>query len=92
MKGYAYRDQYGILHIVEDYETAVLYAVGEIKEVDCEYGGGFLKIDGHEVYDYGNGEVYIDGNKNNGIHVNEFVKENPEVVEKLNKFLSDYGL
>jgi hypothetical protein len=77
------------LHVVEDFETALEYAVGEVKQIDCEYGGGYLKVDGEDVFDYGNGEIYVGGNKNSGIPLEELV---PEKIERIKTVLAKIGL
>lgn len=92
MIGYAYRDEYGILHVVSDLATAIEFAHSEVKEVDCEYGGGFPKVNGKDVFDYGNGEIYIGGNKNSGIPISVLEEENPEEAKLVKELLQSIGL
>jgi len=87
MKGYAYRDKYGILHVVDDLDTAQGYAVGPIKEVDCDHAVGYLMVDGKEIFDYGNGEVYVGGNKESGVPL----EESP-IAELVKDVLAKIGL
>ncbi len=49
---YAYLDQYGILHIVDNRETAEKYASGKIVETGIENGGGYPVADGKHVIVY----------------------------------------
>jgi hypothetical protein len=92
MVGYAYRDKFGILHIVSNEEVAKEYAFGEYKEVDCEYAGGFPKVNGKKVFDYGNGEVYVGGNKGDGIPLDELEEKNPDEAEAVKELLEKIGL
>lgn len=66
MLGYAYRDKNDILHVTKDKKTAQEYAKGKVVAVNCEYGGGYLKVLGKNVFDYGGGKIYWGGNEKSG--------------------------
>ncbi len=55
---YAYRDQNGILHCVQEVHTARRYAKGKIipTRIDCQ--NGFPAWKGHKIVDYGQGRIF----------------------------------
>lgn len=66
MLGYAYRDKNDILHVTGSEKTAKQYAKGKVVAIDCNYGGGYLKVLGKNVFDYGGGKIYWGGNEKSG--------------------------
>lgn len=62
---YAYKDKYGILHVVGNKEEAEQYAVSQIVEYKGNHAGGYLVVGGQKIFDY-NGKVYVGGNEKNG--------------------------
>lgn len=75
---YAYLDEYGVLHAVEDEKTAKEFS-GNGKVVSdpiaCE--GGYPVVDG-QVIVYEDGKAYVDGNERNGR-----VISTPLVIEQI---------
>lgn len=64
---YAYRDKYGILHGTDDYLTALKKSRdGRIFETDLPCNGKYFMINNIVVVDYGNGDIYLGGNKKDG--------------------------
>ncbi len=55
---YAYRDQSGILHCVQEVHTARRYAQKEIipTQIDCR--DGFPVWQGRKIVDYGQGKIF----------------------------------
>lgn len=61
---FAYRDRYGVLHGTDDYLTAVKHSRdGRISQTDLPCSDGYLKINDEIVVDYGDGDIYLGGNK-----------------------------
>ncbi len=89
MKGFAYRDKHGILHVVDSEESAKIYAGGEIKEVDVDHEGGYPCVEDLSIIDYGDGKVYIGGNLSNGTPIS---KAPVNIAEKARKILDKIGL
>lgn len=93
MEKYAYRDKYGVLHIVSNKSTAAERAAGEVKPVKVpnEYGYPCIEIEGElkHVVDYGSGQTYVNGNVRNGIHIS---KVEPEIRFKVETLLMEIGL
>jgi len=67
---FAYRDKYGILHAVEEKETAKEYAAGEVIEYTGACVGGYPAV-AIEVMDYGNGKIFLAGNEKNGLELSK---------------------
>ena len=63
---YAYLDKYGILHVVDNEETAKTYAKnGKYVKTDIPNKGGYpCKLE--EVVVYSQSEAYVDGNRGDG--------------------------
>ena len=93
MEKYAYRDKYGVLHIISSQLSATERAAGEVKPVKVpnEYGYPCIEIEGElkQVVDYGGGETYVNGNVRNGIHIS---KVEPEIRFKVETLLQEIGL
>ncbi len=53
-KGYAYRDKYGVIHVVDNINDAKEFAKwdGKIIEFALEHGGGYPMYDGRAVIVY----------------------------------------
>lgn len=80
MAGFAYFDQYGVFHVVDDEATAKQYARnGKYVETDVphEYGYPTItapdgKVEQVVVYDRGSHfEGYVDGNEKNGVELTQ---------------------
>lgn len=63
---FAYRDKTGMLHCTDHKDTAYKYAAGgKVVEYNGLCSGGY-PLAGIEINDYGNGEIYVGGNKKSG--------------------------
>jgi hypothetical protein len=80
MAGFAYFDQYGIFHVVDDEATAKQYARnGKYVATDVPHEYGYPTIAWHDgsakqvvVYDRGGRyEGYVDGNEKNGVELTQ---------------------
>lgn len=91
MIGYAYRDQYGILHVVDSQKTAAEFAKdGKIAKYEGNYAGGFpATAEGSLIFDYGGGVIYVGGNSQTGVPLKEMP---PEVIAEVEKTLAGIGL
>lgn len=75
-KGYAYLDQYEILHVVSDEQTAKDYSGnGKVEEIDFAHGGGYptIKVNGKDESLI----VYTDGQlrEKNNRQIPGYIKE-----------------
>lgn len=86
---YAYRDKYGILHCVKSKALADRYAKGQVAEYNGACEGGYPTVDGLAVFDYGEGEIYIGGNKGSGDKLEVCGKRVQDAVKVL---LGDIGI
>lgn len=90
---YAYRDKYGIIHVLDNKANAEARAAGEVKEVEvpAQYGYPCIYVDGklQPIFDYGNGEIYVDGNVWKGKHIS---KVDYEIRSKVDAVLQAIGL
>lgn len=93
MEKYAYRDKYGILHIISSKLSAAERATGEVKPVKVpnEYGYPCIIHNDEfmQIFDYGNGEIYVNGNVRKGLHIS---KVEPEIRFKVETLLQEIGL
>lgn len=81
---YAYRDKYGILHVVKGMNTAQEFAAnGNVVETNIKHDGGYPQVlvnnEYVDVFDYGD-EIYLGGNRGSGELVD---KNDPRLVEML---------
>ncbi|SFH20896.1 hypothetical protein SAMN05660649_04248 [Desulfotomaculum arcticum] len=77
----AYRDKYGVLHVVNSLEMAQRFAHSEIVDYTGEHEFGYPVVGGETVFDYGNREVYFGGNRNDGIPLAELDKATAAMVQ-----------
>jgi hypothetical protein len=67
---FAYKDEYGILHVVGDQKTAKQFASSAVVETDIRNEGGYPRVSvgdhASALVVYGNGDAYVDGNERNG--------------------------
>lgn len=66
-KGYAYIDKGGIMHIVENFNTALDYVGDSNKmvETEIEYAHGYPVVNGEQVIVYGPEDMKLDANEGN---------------------------
>jgi len=66
---WAYRDKYGILHATDNKQTADEFAKSaKVKQYSGNCIGGYPALT-LEVFDYGDGRVFLSGNEKNGIEI-----------------------
>lgn len=90
--GYAYRDKYGILHVVNSESTAKEYAKSKVVEFNGEYSSGYPEYNGKAIFDYGDGRVFYDGNAKSGIALADLEKSDPELAKNIIEVLEKIGL
>ena len=90
---YAYKDKYGITHVVEQKYVAEGAAVGEVKDINIpsEYGYPCIEVEGKliSVFDYSDGKIFVGGNEKSGKPLNQ---TSSEVQEKVKELLEIIGL
>jgi len=90
--GFAYRDKYGILHVVSERKTAEEFASGRVVKYVGDYAGGYPRVFGLDVIDYGNGRVFVGGNEKNGKPLEECDDATRVAVKSVLDKLAELGL
>lgn len=90
---FIYRDKYGILHAVGGRFIAEENAAGKpVVEIPGACEGGYPCVVGPSVVDYGNGEIYVGGNRTDGKPVAKCDSVTQTMVNQLIKAVKEAGL
>lgn len=85
--GFAYKDRFGVVHVVDGKGVAEANADCAVVETGIEHAGGYPQVDGKDVVAYvGTGEIYVDGNRRDGAPT-----ELGELPESLQALLLELG-